>query len=310
MRPNPGPTTSWSARSPARSTTWTCGSPVGSPSRRSHTCRAATSPERWQRSASGVEGVSVGDEVVVNPAVSTLEAIVTLGNDSPLGRGFGIVGEQRWGGHGEMVAVPVTQRRPTSAEPLVGRVRGLPAGHAHRPPHAAPGPAAVGRDRAHRRHRRRGVDGGARAVGLDRRPGLRHLPRSRQDRRCDRDGGDRRLRFGRRPVAGQGRCRGRERRPRDLGPERLGVGARRSARRVWRHVGSRGHRQPAEAVLQADRDHRVDDGEPSGVRRGDRDGRPRACRSPSTRRSASPTTRLALERLEAGKQLGKIVLEH
>jgi len=54
----------------------------------------------------GVVGVSVGDEVVVNPAVSTLEAIVTLGNDSPLGRGFGIVGEQRWGGHGEMVAVP------------------------------------------------------------------------------------------------------------------------------------------------------------------------------------------------------------
>jgi NADPH:quinone reductase-like Zn-dependent oxidoreductase len=48
----------------------------------------------------------VGDEVVVNPAVSPLGAIVELGNDSPLGKGFQIVGENRWGGHGGFVVVP------------------------------------------------------------------------------------------------------------------------------------------------------------------------------------------------------------
>ncbi len=53
-----------------------------------------------------VSSVAVGDEVVVNPAVSTIEAIVAYGNDAPLGRGFQILGEQRWGGHGQMVVVP------------------------------------------------------------------------------------------------------------------------------------------------------------------------------------------------------------
>ena len=54
----------------------------------------------------GVTHVAVGDEVVVNPAVSPLEAVVALGVDSPLGRGFQIVGEQRWGGHADLVVVP------------------------------------------------------------------------------------------------------------------------------------------------------------------------------------------------------------
>lgn len=53
-----------------------------------------------------VRNVAVGDEVVLNPAVSPLEAVVALGEDAPLGRGFQILGEQRWGGHGEMVVVP------------------------------------------------------------------------------------------------------------------------------------------------------------------------------------------------------------
>jgi len=48
----------------------------------------------------------VGDEVVVNPAVSPIEAVVALGDDSPLGAGFQILGEQRWGGHGDLVVVP------------------------------------------------------------------------------------------------------------------------------------------------------------------------------------------------------------
>jgi zinc-binding alcohol dehydrogenase/oxidoreductase len=53
-----------------------------------------------------VGGVAIGDEVVVNPSVAPLAAIVALGNDAPLGRGFQIVGEQRWGGHGERLVVP------------------------------------------------------------------------------------------------------------------------------------------------------------------------------------------------------------
>ncbi|HEU5082720.1 MAG TPA: zinc-binding dehydrogenase [Acidimicrobiales bacterium] len=50
--------------------------------------------------------VDVGTEVVVNPAVAPFESIVRLGNDSPLGRGFQILGEQRWGGHADGVVVP------------------------------------------------------------------------------------------------------------------------------------------------------------------------------------------------------------
>lgn len=53
-----------------------------------------------------VTHVSVGDEVVINPAVSPVDEVVALGNDSPLGRGFGILGEQRWGAHAEHLVVP------------------------------------------------------------------------------------------------------------------------------------------------------------------------------------------------------------
>ena len=59
-----------------------------------------------------VTSVAVGDEVVVNPAVSPLEAIVALGDDSPLGPGFQILGEQRWGGHAERVVVPARNVLP------------------------------------------------------------------------------------------------------------------------------------------------------------------------------------------------------
>jgi NADPH:quinone reductase-like Zn-dependent oxidoreductase len=54
----------------------------------------------------GVGHVAPGDEVVVNPAVAPLEAVVEHGIDSPLGTGFEIVGEHRWGGHGELLVVP------------------------------------------------------------------------------------------------------------------------------------------------------------------------------------------------------------
>jgi NADPH:quinone reductase-like Zn-dependent oxidoreductase len=53
-----------------------------------------------------VDHVVPGDEVVVNPAVSPLAAVVAHGVDSPLGDGFQIVGEHRWGGHADLVVVP------------------------------------------------------------------------------------------------------------------------------------------------------------------------------------------------------------
>ena len=62
-----------------------------------------------------VTGVAVGEEVVVNPAVSPIEAIVRYGDDSPLGPGFQILGEQRWGGHGERVVVPARNVLPKPA---------------------------------------------------------------------------------------------------------------------------------------------------------------------------------------------------
>ncbi|MCB0970768.1 MAG: zinc-binding dehydrogenase [Acidimicrobiales bacterium] len=55
---------------------------------------------------SQVTTVAVGDEVVVNPAVSPLEMVVAHGDDAPMFPGFEIVGEQRWGGHGELLVVP------------------------------------------------------------------------------------------------------------------------------------------------------------------------------------------------------------
>lgn len=59
-----------------------------------------------------VDGIAVGDEVVVCPAVSTVEAVVKYGNDSPLGKGFQILGEQRWGGHADAVVVPARNIMP------------------------------------------------------------------------------------------------------------------------------------------------------------------------------------------------------
>ena len=55
---------------------------------------------------SSVSGWSVGDEVVVNPAVSPLDMVVAHGDDAPMYPGFAIVGEQRWGGHADLVTVP------------------------------------------------------------------------------------------------------------------------------------------------------------------------------------------------------------
>ena len=53
-----------------------------------------------------VEGITPGDEVVVNPAVSPVADIVAYGSDSPMGPGFHIFGEHTWGGHGEYAIAP------------------------------------------------------------------------------------------------------------------------------------------------------------------------------------------------------------
>ncbi|HUR77712.1 MAG TPA: alcohol dehydrogenase catalytic domain-containing protein [Acidimicrobiales bacterium] len=63
-----------------------------------------------------VTTVAVGDEVVLNPAVSCRHCSTCLAGESPLCREFGILGEHRWGTHGELVLVPaanVVAKPPT-----------------------------------------------------------------------------------------------------------------------------------------------------------------------------------------------------
>jgi NADPH:quinone reductase-like Zn-dependent oxidoreductase len=62
----------------------------------------------------GVTHVAVGDEVVVNPGVSPVEDVIALGDDSPMGDGFMIYGEHCWGGHAALALAPARNvvRRP------------------------------------------------------------------------------------------------------------------------------------------------------------------------------------------------------
>ena len=62
-----------------------------------------------------VEGIAVGDEVVVNPGVSPVADIVALGNDSPMGPGFAIYGEHTWGGHANHAVAPARNVVPRPA---------------------------------------------------------------------------------------------------------------------------------------------------------------------------------------------------
>ena len=59
-----------------------------------------------------VQTVTVGDEVVINPGVSPVADIVSLGNDSPMGPGFMIYGEHCWGGHAQYAVAPSRNVRP------------------------------------------------------------------------------------------------------------------------------------------------------------------------------------------------------
>jgi NADPH:quinone reductase-like Zn-dependent oxidoreductase len=65
---------------------------------------------------SAVTTLEVGDEVVVNPGVSSVADIETWGNDSPMGPSFMIYGEHCWGGHAETAIAPErnVRKRPAT----------------------------------------------------------------------------------------------------------------------------------------------------------------------------------------------------
>ena len=86
-----------------------------------------------------VNHVAVGDEVVVNPGVSPVDEIIALGNDSPMGSGFGIWGEHDRGGHANLADRAGSQHREAADEPHLGGVRRVPAVLPHRVAHAAAG---------------------------------------------------------------------------------------------------------------------------------------------------------------------------
>lgn len=66
--------------------------------------------------AAGADPVpGVGDEVVVNPAVSCRRCRACLAGDGPYCRSFQIVGEQRWGTHATHVVVPAANVSPKPA---------------------------------------------------------------------------------------------------------------------------------------------------------------------------------------------------
>ncbi|MBA2608824.1 MAG: alcohol dehydrogenase catalytic domain-containing protein [Actinobacteria bacterium] len=53
-----------------------------------------------------VDNVAVGDEVVLNPALSCGHCSYCLAGESPYCKTFGILGEHHWGTHGEFVVLP------------------------------------------------------------------------------------------------------------------------------------------------------------------------------------------------------------
>lgn len=63
----------------------------------------------------GVVGIAAGDEVVINPSVSPIEDVLKYGIDSPVEH-LVIFGEHCWGGHAEYAVAPVRNvvRRPAN----------------------------------------------------------------------------------------------------------------------------------------------------------------------------------------------------
>jgi zinc-binding alcohol dehydrogenase/oxidoreductase len=64
------------------------------------------------RVGADVKGIAEGDEVVINPAVACGHCSQCLRGESPLCKEFGILGEHRWGTHGELVVVAARQVAP------------------------------------------------------------------------------------------------------------------------------------------------------------------------------------------------------
>jgi NADPH:quinone reductase-like Zn-dependent oxidoreductase len=62
-----------------------------------------------------VVGLAVGDEVVLNPAVSCRRCSTCLAGESPLCKTFGILGEHRWGTHAELTVLPAQNVIPKPA---------------------------------------------------------------------------------------------------------------------------------------------------------------------------------------------------
>ncbi len=62
-----------------------------------------------------VTDLAVGDEVVINPAVACRKCSYCLAGDSPYCKQFGILGEHRWGTHCEFVVVPAANVAPKPA---------------------------------------------------------------------------------------------------------------------------------------------------------------------------------------------------
>lgn len=62
-----------------------------------------------------VEGLAVGDEVVINPSISPIEDVLKYGIDSPVEH-LVIYGEHCWGGHAEFAVAPARNvvRRPAN----------------------------------------------------------------------------------------------------------------------------------------------------------------------------------------------------
>ena len=59
--------------------------------------------------------VALGDKVIVNPSVSCRRCATCLAGESPLCPSFGIVGEHRWGTHADVVVVPAANVVPKPA---------------------------------------------------------------------------------------------------------------------------------------------------------------------------------------------------
>jgi NADPH:quinone reductase-like Zn-dependent oxidoreductase len=76
-----------------------------------------------------VASVAVGDEVVVDPTICRPEAVAELGIDAPVAKGTQILGEHRWGGHADEVVVPATNVVPRPAGRTWAECAAYPVAH-------------------------------------------------------------------------------------------------------------------------------------------------------------------------------------